>query len=830
MGGLLELALHHRRAVLLVLGTLTLGLVAGIPRLRAVFAPEELVPPVADQRERARTILGGFPDRGEPLLVLLQADDVLERPVLGALHALGRGLEAQDWVAEVDGLTTIPLPRSTPQPDQGQGETLEDLDDLGDGPDLEESPESEDEELLGRLVATDPQRFPLGLLSVSQRGGAPTTTGPLVEGDEVTDAEAAALREAVERVPRLSGRLVSPDRRLAVLAVHPAPDIEDDALEAKVRATRGWLAAQDLPPGVTARLGGLPEVRASMVDALLEDQVWLISLALLGSLAMLLLSFRTFAGVALPLGAAGMTAGMVVGAMGWLGEPINLLNNVVPALLITIGLGDAVHLLVRHREELDRDGDREAATRRCMRAMANACFLTSATTAVGFGSLMVSHTEVLRRFGFLAAAGVMLAYVVTVLFLPAALPGLQVRTRAHGGTGAVDRALSRLAAAVARRPVAAVLVSLGLLLGSVAYGRQVEVDSALIDQIDRGSPSRQTVALLETSLDGIRRVDVGMEGPPGSFDRGAGLRALERVETRLADNAIVLGVDGPVELLRALYAQVAADREAGASALATGDRAGALAELAQRKAPELWAQHVSEDGSRARLQVSLRDAGEGRIHTLLERLEGELEVLPYDTVISGEAARTSRGLATLVGDLTTSFALAVVVIFVMLGLVLRSIRLGLLSVLPNVLPLAVTIAYMAWRGIPLHAATAIVFTVSLGLCVDGTIHLLVRYREEIAMGRRRTSAVVRAVRGTGRAVLVGACTLLLGFVALLFASFVPVRWFAELSIVAIGSALAAEILVLPALLVLWGPRTLFDARRWVPGAREGAVAGSSERS
>ncbi|MEM1418453.1 MAG: MMPL family transporter, partial [Myxococcota bacterium] len=133
---------------------------------------------------------------------------------------------------------------------------------------------------------------------------------------------------------------------------------------------------------------------------------------------------------------------------------------------------------------------------------------------------------------------------------------------------------------------------------------------------------------------------------------------------------------------------------------------------------------------------------------------------------------------------------------------------------PNVIPLAAIGAWMAVRGIPITASTAMVFAVSLGLVVDGTIHVVVRYREELARlgpapsDAQLEEAIAETMRHSGRAVVLGALTLLLGFGALLVSSFEPVRLFAELSGVAIGAALLAELLLMPALLRDFGmPRT-----------------------
>jgi predicted RND superfamily exporter protein len=126
--------------------------------------------------------------------------------------------------------------------------------------------------------------------------------------------------------------------------------------------------------------------------------------------------------------------------------------------------------------------------------------------------------------------------------------------------------------------------------------------------------------------------------------------------------------------------------------------------------------------------------------------------------------------------------------------------LGLLSVPPNVIPIVAAIAWAAARGIPLNAATVIIFSVSLGLAVDASIHILARYREEVRRGIAWRPAVLRAARGTGRAIVISFSTLMLGFGVLLMSSFVPVRRFGELMAVSIGLSLIATLIVQPAML------------------------------
>ena len=780
-----------RRPLLAGLALATLAALAMIPRLRAVFAPEELVPARDEDAARIEALLGPFGEGDAPLLVLIRARDVLSLDALRFEHSIARHFAEEEWVTRVASLTVTPLPHLRDvEPDAATLDTLDDE----DAPAIDA--------VLGRALATDAERFPAGFLSLAERlEGRRLVVAPMVEG-ELEQAERDAIEAWATSSPALP--LVSRDRGLAIVALELDPALSSDALEARVHEARAWLASQEAPEGVRAELAGMPEVRVAMVEALRDDQVRLVLFAILGSLLVLAVGTRSLTGVLLPLASAGMTSALVVGAMAAIDEPLNLLNNTVAPLLITIGLGDAVHVIARYREELARDPDRLEAGRRTMRAMGGACFLTAATTAVGFGSLFVSETEVVQRYAITAALGVLLGFAVTITFLPAALPGFSVRPEAPRGSSWLERGAARIASFSARRALPVLLVAVALLGAASWIGRGVRVDSTLSAQLDPSSPVRRTFEELEARLSGVRTLSIGIHAPGGVLSERELARMVE-LEEWLRAQEHVLRVDGPPELLGAIWGQLAG-LDARAEAMADPARAAALAELADRDAPLLARRTLRDGATRARIEVRLADAGEAGAAILVERIEARLAGWEgVDAVVGGEAARSARGLDRLIGDLGGSVGIAMAIIFLMIGGLLRSVRLGLISILPNVMPLAITLAYMALRDIPLHAATMIVFSIAVGLAVDDTIHLLARYREEIAAGRDRLEAVQESLRSSGRAALLSAATLWVGYATLALASFVPIRLFGELSLIALGSAIVCEILILPALLATFGP-------------------------
>jgi predicted RND superfamily exporter protein len=170
----------------------------------------------------------------------------------------------------------------------------------------------------------------------------------------------------------------------------------------------------------------------------------------------------------------------------------------------------------------------------------------------------------------------------------------------------------------------------------------------------------------------------------------------------------------------------------------------------------------------------------------------------------GEAYIGSHGVDAVVADMFGSLSLSAVVIFLIIGLLFRSPRLGVLAIPPNVIPQVGTVAWMVVRGIPLNLSTAIVFSVAIGVSVDLTIHGFARLVEEEGRGMRRRAAILRSARSTGRAIVVSCATLVLGFSVMLLSGFVPVRHFGELIAAALTLSLVSTLVFQPALLMLFG--------------------------
>ncbi|HEY8430097.1 MAG TPA: MMPL family transporter [Sandaracinaceae bacterium] len=827
---------RRRKLVLALVFGATALFASQLPKLRLDASPEQLMISYGGYEERARAFRERFGDVDSVVTLLVTADDVTSLPALRYVHRLSRHFSADPRVVRVESVTVTPLGFGA-QPESGAGEgTLEDLDAL------EASEAGADallpaiEAALTTLIESEPERFPMGLLSIAERVGPARAPRPLVEGEIVTAEEAEAIAAALEDAPLVVGRLVSRDRRLAAVVVFldPALGTGLERIEL-VHEMNAWLAANPPPQGVSVHATGIPHLRATIHDAMLADQLVLVPISVLLCTILLYVSFRSTAGVVLPLAMVGMTVVSTLGAMAFAGEPLSILMNTLPTLLIIMGISEAVHVVGRYFEEQRTAPDRIEASRRAIRRLMIACFLTSFTTAVGFGSLVVAQTDMLRRFGVVAASGVMIGYAILITFVPAAIPYFPAprsaapkrNARAAGARpGRLEAFLVRATATIARRPLPVVIGTALVALPSAWAYATVEVDTALLDTFDPDDPVVVSTRLVERHLDGILPLQIHVRSDGRTDVRDpAVLAALDRVARWGAEQEGVLRAHAPGDVLWETWRRLAgigADEER--APFRSRAQVDALLALLAPIEPSPMREWMSADGRHARVELRLADVGAKRSVALIEAVEerARRELAPFEgleVVLLGEAMIGTHGVTAVVEDLFGSLSLSALVIFVTIGLLFRSPRLGVLAIPPNVIPQIGTVAWMVLRGIPLNAGTAIVFSVAIGVSVDLTIHGFARLVEEERAGLARRAAVVRVARSTGRAIVTSCTTLVLGFSVLMASGFVPVRHFGELIAVALTISLLTTLVFQPAMMMLaGGPRRRATAERAVAAA------------
>jgi predicted RND superfamily exporter protein len=750
MDRLARLVLGHR--LVFVLGTVLFTAGAGVLalRIRVDFTVQELFAEADPEIEYLREFNERFGPDDHLLLVLVEARDVFAPDVLRFVGELTRRAARLAGVRRVESLTT--------------------LSDLGNT----EEGAIDTRPLFGQL---------------------PPDSGAL-----------AALRVRALASPLLGGRIVAKDRRLTAVAITLGDDVRRaKELERTVEGVERMVARVRPPAGCATRFSGVPYVRTEAVRLVRNDQLRFLPLGVLVTSLLLVLLYRSLYEVAVPMTAVSLSAGYTVSLMAALDAPIDILSNVLPLLVMVYGVADAVHLLGRIHEQQRRGEAREIAIRTAMRHLGVACLLTSGTTAIGFASLVAGSMTILHRFGLFAAAGVMIAYATTMVVAPL---GVSLRRRPPAAVrfahlAWLDRALVGIAAWVIRRPRGVLAASVALCVAAVGAGSQVEINNYLLGIYREGHPTQQATRLAEHKLEGVVRLQVSLEGKPGAMKDPAVLRAMHRLERWLEGQPGVTSTLSLATFVREMHRVVVG--HAGIP----GSRRGVAELLLMAEGEERLGRLVDYPYATGCVVAGMRDVGARRFLPLAREADRRARALFAPLGVVARATGTSlvayRGINRLVYDLLRSLSVAFVVIAAVLALVFRSLWVGLLSLLPNIMPLAVGLGFMAVTGVRLEPATVIVFSIALGIAVDDTIHFLARYREELSGGAEPEQAVRTTMGTAGRAMVFTSLVLVTGFSVTLGSNFRGTANFGLVGMVILSTALVTDLLVTPACLLVLRP-------------------------
>lgn len=616
---------------------------------------------------------------------------------------------------------------------------------------------------------------------------------PLLPGPDAGPEEYEAAARRVQEHPLAGDLLVAANEAAAVVVVRlEGAHLPIRVLREQVTAIQGVLEGLRTPD-FDVRLTGVPPMRVTIFDTITREQVLFPPIsAVLGGLIGLLI-FRRIGPVLITMAASGVAALWALGLMGLVGQPINLLTAQLPLLMLVIAYTDAIHLMIDTLRARRAGLSRIDAAARSIADLGLPCALTSLTTAIGFGSLIVSRVEVIQRFGAVFAAAVAMSFVVVLTVVPLA-SSLWLRDSQRPSMASRYARLhvpaERLIRWVLQRPrrvTAAGVVFIGV---GLALALQLVPENRLTEATPAGREDVQALAALEEHFGGALAASVLVEwDPERSWEEPALRELLAGVTAALERNPLTKAPRSVLDLERLLPAGVG------------------LTLLPQ----PLVQRFLRADLGHALVHARVPDAGTAECDAGYAALEEELEALrsahpDVSLEVTGTGYVARRNVNIIIRDFALGLGLAALVIFIVLGFAFRSLRLGALSLLPNAFPIVFAAAGLRVAGLELQVPSVLAFTVLLGIAVDDTIHFVSRYRRELRAGLGEDDALVQAFLGVGRALAMTTIVLGVGFGVTLLSALPTSRLFALIVVSGLFAALIGDLLLLPAAIKGFGRR------------------------
>ncbi|MCB1206406.1 MAG: MMPL family transporter [Verrucomicrobiae bacterium] len=622
---------------------------------------------------------------------------------------------------------------------------------------------------------------------------------PLLNPIPTSPAVLASKRKEILSNRLLRSHLVNDRGDATLFLYYLAPERNGENPHGIILSRAEAILSQPIP-GVSCALVGAPRIKKDLEDSMLWDLTRLTPISILVVGAVIAFFFRHFLALLLPLITGLLSCAATLGFMGHVGFEINVFLSTILVLVIVLGATEDLHILSEYFDQLAKGRSRQDAIAYTGSSTGTALFLAALTTVLGFASLTYTELEGMRRFAIASSFGLGINFLVTSLVVPACLALVPAPKKLPCSPFGLQwiRAMVSKVNSHRGKPILLAATAVALLL--VAGLTRLETDTDYLRFFGKDAPvSRDfdryklafpdavtlTVVFETKSYNGV----VGEEGYRNL------LRLLEFLENECGSP---IAFPDLVETIR----------KAGGKSPLTPDApipASELQSLLDQLPQSALKPFLDHDASRAAITLRTAAMSSSEILDLDRRIKAFASENFGDrakVTVTGDTVLTARLCNLVTSHLVRNLALLGTVVAILISLITRSLRKGLISLIPNLLPVALTFGAMGWLGIPLSIATFPVANIAFGIALDDTIHFLLRYNRVVRDGLSMDVAMERVFDAELRPIVATSAIIGAGYLTMTFS---PLRVNAEIGVlfaIAISTALLADLLLTPRLLKL----------------------------
>ncbi len=598
---------------------------------------------------------------------------------------------------------------------------------------------------------------------------------------------------------------VTPDGSAAVIVVQPEDSLgQQDTAQLIERISK--TCARHFSG--RCHLGGLRYLETNYARMSRESLISVAGYSVLFILVMLFALFRSPIAVLYPIAVITLAGLLFLGYMVLIDRSLGIMASLFPTLILIVGVSDVTHLLSRYDATLTETGDRSTALHRALKEIGLVLLLTSGTTAIGLLTFVQSNMVALRQFGYDAAVAVLITFAVTILLAPAMLergrdPGRPILRPAL--RRAMDSVGSKMNSLSSNHGKLVIAISSAITLFSIIGLTRIDTNSRLGFRFSGNAKLADDIAFFERRLGGIRSLQLAVFAKQDStLNRLAVLSEIRRLHHHLAADTLFTSVVSPVTFyqgLRRVWKPYSADGTDLPASDAELRRYEVRSTALERNIPFRLVDSSRKVGL---IGASMPDMGRHDAAKVAARVDAwindHLDMRVVDFRQTGASYLIDRGHQHRINNMFVGLGIAILAIAIIMGLILKDIRIVAVAMLVNLLPLVWAGGLMGWFGVELRGTTTAIFAIGFVIAVDDTLHILSAYAYRIRSGLPADLAIRQAVLQTGRGVVLTSLVLFGGFIVLTAASFWDIYIFGWLVSILLLLALMADLLLLPVLL------------------------------
>lgn len=566
---------------------------------------------------------------------------------------------------------------------------------------------------------------------------------------------------------------------------------------------------EHIQSGLDYRIVGPALIRQAVVDYNLQTGVIFGVLCTLICTVVSVYVFRSAKVTAITNVILGVCVVWVLGLMGLLGIPVNSTTVLSFGFIPIVTLEIVIHMVVRYHLFHQVSGDKTGAIKQAVRWLTRPCLFCSATTAVGFGTLMISSIPMVRQLGFIMSVGVFISYCLAMILTPAFFIKMK-SLDAQDATAPVrmDSVLHTIENAIFRHH--RFFVILGLAVAALLFAGTpfIRSDTQVLRMFTDSTSVVQDIAFVEKNLASVHAVSIMLEGEGGAFKKPEAWKKVMELEQRLSEIPEVVSTESLLPLLKYLYGVMSDSAEPQTDLfsdpriipqlLSVTGLSGAGERITRR--------YLSEDFDKLQIVVRFKNSPNIPIGETIRKIQSAADSVTNGIArayVTGDLVVMAEQTAELITDQIHCLFLAAILITILMMIQMNSFVLGLICLVPNIPPVAAVFGIMGWFGISLDNVTVFAATVAIGLAADNTIHYLTQLKREISCtpGQGIEDCVRSAYRITARQISSWTVVTLFGFLALTVSPFRPVVFFGILGCSALVLGLYGDLIFIQSLIL-----------------------------
>lgn len=635
--------------------------------------------------------------------------------------------------------------------------------------------------------------------------GDQVNISPFLEKEEFSDSYLAERKQIALHDEVLPNYLISKDAKTTMIIGRFRPLFEGEIQYKKgIEDLRQLVASYEGQGDIQFYLAGNAMVNESFREVSQHDLKLIVPILLMVIILLLFYTFRNVYGLIFPFVVIGLSILVAYGSAGYLGVSYNNIISAIPIILIAVSIADTIHLLLTFYQFKNEGLGTKDAILAASKKNLLPTFLTSFSTAIGFFSLVTSQLLPIAGLGLLGGIGAMAAWAQTYLIivpLSSYIPDSSlVKTKSVGLNAVMVERYTQWLKKNCRKIL---VLALFLSAGAAYVGTRNEINSDPLIYLSEDVPFRQATEFLDHNLGGASGVEVVINsGVEDGIKEPAFIKKVEALQNWMESRKMYTRIISYVDIVKGLNRALEGGKQEEYRLPDSKDKIAQELFLYGMSVPQGKDinDQITVDNSTVRLSGLWTLHSSKIILQEINLINQKIKEMGLDGKVTGKMPVYHNMNGFVVQTFFYSILSAIALIGLMMIILFRSIRVGLMSMIPNIIPLFFGAAVMALLHKPLDIGTVIIGAICLGIAIDDTIHFLVSYTYHIKHGMAKYEAIKQTLLRTGVALVETTVILIFGFSSFLLADFVPNINLGIGTIVILFVALIMDLVLLPAIL------------------------------